>query len=420
MEEFNIVYVILMFIGLGLSAFFSSSETAFIALQQVRIKHLEVSGVAAAERVGKVIKYPERFLSAILLGNNFVNTAVAALGTILAVSFWGRDTGVFIATIGVTILLLIFGEVTPKTIAVHHAERLAMWYIRPVELISWLFSPLITALSWVASQFLRLIGENHNPKTLVTEGEIQTAISIGEEEGVVEESEAEMLHRVFEFGDRQVHEVMTPRPNVVFLENGVNLPQFFTIFSQSPYSRFPMYEENTDNIIGVISIKDVLMAQAQGEIEPESHLNKLIRPAYFVPETKHVGELFAEMQSHGYQLAIVVDEYGGTAGVVTLEQLLEVIVGEIGDELAKVTREFEAIDERTYQIDGGMRVDEVNEELKLGIPPGEYETIAGFVLSTLGHIPKEGEKLQYDNLRLVVTEMKGRKISKILVERKET
>jgi len=199
------------------------------------------------------------------------------------------------------------------------------------------------------------------------------------------------------------------------VEKGTKLAEFLATYAQSPHSRFPVYDETIDTVVGVLWIKDVLMAQAKGTIQQDSVVDKLARPAYFVPESKPIAELFAEMQESRGQLAMVVDEFGGTAGMVTLERLLEEIVGEFGDELVKVKKSFETIGENSFQIDGGMRVDDANEKLGLELPEGEYETVAGFVLNMLGHIPKEGEQLKYNNLKLVITEMKGVKIGKILI-----
>jgi CBS domain containing-hemolysin-like protein len=253
----------------------------------------------------------------------------------------------------------------------------------------------------------------------MSEEEIRSMISVGREEGVVEEAEAEMLHKVFDFGDRSVREVMTPRPEIVWIdiEEGFSLADFLAIYAESPHTRFPVFRDNVDTVVGVFSIKDVLMAQAKGSLDKESSIERLVRPVHFVPETKGIAQLFAEMQSGGYNMVVVVDEYGGTSGIVTMETLLEEIVGRLGDELTGAVKEFEYIDEQTIQVDGGMRVEEANEELGLGLPQGDYETVAGFILSLLGRIPREGEQVRYDGMKLVVGEMHGLRIEKILVTR---
>jgi len=370
--------------------------------------------VKGAGRVARMVQKPGKLLSTILLGNNFVNTAAAALGTVVAISIWG-ERGILIATIGVTILLLIFSETTPKTIATQHAERLSLAFARPIEVLSWLFTPFVVVLSWIASGFSKLAGGAPVPRSLVSEEEIRTMITVGHQEGTVEEAEAEMLHKVFDFGNRPVREVMVPRPGVICIEQGSKLADFLSLYAESPLSRFPVYQDNMDNVVGILSIKDVLMAQAKDTINNQSIIDDLVRPAYFTPETKHINELFAEMRDKNYRMAVVVDEFGGTAGIVSLSRLVEEIVGQVGDELAAVEKEYEVINEYTFQIDGSMRIEEANEEMSLELPEGEYETVAGFVLELLGHIPKTGEQLRYKGLKLVITEMRGVKIEKILL-----
>ena len=412
------LYLVLFVVCLLLSAFFSASETSFVALQRIRVEHLVESKVKGARRVARMIKKPEKLLSTILLGNNFVNVAAAALGTMMAVSVWG-ERGVLIATIGVTILILIFAEATPKTIATQHAERLSIIFARPIEWIAWLLTPFVIALSWIASVFSKLMGGKPVLRSLASPEEIRTMISVGHKEGTVEEAEAEMLHNVFEFGDRPVNEVMIPRLEVVSIEQGSKINDFLTLYAESPLSRFPVYQENMDNVVGILSVKDVLMAQAKGSITDDSTIDDLVRPAYFAPESKRINELFAEMRDKNYRMCVVVDEYGGTAGVVSLSRLVEEIVGPVGDELADVEKEYEIINDYTFQIDGSMRIEEANEEMELELPEGDYETVAGFVLHLLGHIPKLNEQLRYKGLKLVITEMRGLKIEKILLTKEK-
>jgi len=414
MSGIETLYLVLLILCLLLSAFFSTSETAFVSLQRIRLQHLVNTKVRGAKQVARMMEKPERLLSTILLGNNFVNTAAAALATFLAISIWGEQ-GILIATIVVTIVLLIFCETTPKTIATRHAEGLSLALARPIEAISWLLTPFVVALSWIASGFSKLFGGMPVPKSLATEEEIRTMISVGHKEGTVEEEEAEMLHKVFEFGNRPVSEVMVPRTEVVWVEKGTKLADFLNLYAQSPLSRFPVYEDNRDNVVGILSVKDIVMAQAKGTISDEGVIDDLIRPAYFAPETKRISELFAEMRDKNYRMTVVVDEFGGTAGVVSLSRLMEEIVGPVGDELAAIEKEYETINEYTFQIDGGMRIEQANEEMGLELPTGDYETVAGFVLHLLGHIPKQSEQLKYKGLRIVITEMRGRKIEKIVV-----
>ncbi len=415
MDSTDVLYLVLLFLCLGVSAFFSSAETAFVSLQRVRVKHMVETKVMGADKVARMTERPERLLATVLLCNNFVNVAAAALGTMVAVSVFGDESGLLVATIGVTILLLIFAEVTPKTFATRHAERLALLYVYPLGGITRVVSPIATGLGWLGSTLSGVGGRPAVSQEVVSEEEIRTMISVGQEEGTVEEAEAEMLHKVFDFGDRSAREVMTPRPEVVWIEQGTRLADFLVTYAETPHTRFPVYRDNIDNVVGILGIKDVLMAQARGGLSQEDAIDSLVRPIYFVPETKRIAELLAEMQSRGYHMAVAVDEFGVTSGIVTLEQLVEEIVGEMGDELVAGTKEFEYIDEQTVQIEGGMRVEEANEELGLELPDGEYDTVAGFLLNLIGHIPREGEQVRFGNLKLVVTEMRGVKIEKILV-----
>jgi putative hemolysin len=413
MSGLDTLYVVLFFICLLLSAFFSSSETAFISLQKVRIQNLIDNKVKGAKRVARVLERPENFLSAVLLGNTFVNTAAAALATALAIKFW-PEHGVLISTIAVTVILLIFCETTPKTIATQHAKGLAIFFARPIEAIAWLLTPFVVVLSWIASGFSKMLGGAPVSQSIVREEEIRTMISMGHKEGTVEEEEAEMLHKVFEFGNRPVREVMVPRTEVIWVTRGTKLADFLNLYAQNPLSRFPVYEDNIDNIVGILAVKDILMAQAKGAFNNEDTIDDLIRPAYFTPETKRVSELFAEMRDKNFRITVVVDEFGGTAGIVSLSGLMEEIVGPVGDELADIEKDYETINEYTFQVDGGMRVEEANDEMSLNIPEGDdYETVAGFILDLLGHIPKQGEQLKYKNFKIVITEMRGMKIENI-------
>ena len=413
------LYIVLLVVCLVFSAFFSGSETAFISLQRFRLEYLVSSKVKGAANVARMVERPERFFSVVLFGNTLVNAAAAALATAIAVYWWG-DRGIIIATIALTVILLIFCEVTPKTVAARHSERLSLLLYRPLQLISWLFTPFVFTLSWIGSGFTRIVGGTPVPQSIISDEEIRTMISVGRKEGTVEEAEARLLHKVFDFGDRPVHEVMVPRLEVVALQQGSTIADFLKLYTESPISRFLVYKDNMDNVTGVLSVKDMLMARARGTINNESVIDDLVRPAYFTPETKRINELFFEMRDNGYRMAVIVDEFGGTAGIVSLSRLVEEIVGEVGDELAGIEKDYEIINEYTFQIDGSMRIDEANEEMELDLPEAEdYETVAGFILTLLGHIPRRNEQLRYKGLKIVITEMKGQKIEKILLTREK-
>jgi len=377
------------------------------------------SGVKGAENLAKAAEKPERVLATVLLGNNLVNITAATLGTIIALKIFGLPWGPIIATAGVTALILVFGEVIPKTLAVHHAQRLSLVYVRPLRIIELCLYPFVLALERIGLRLTRMVAVPEEGKTLVSEGEIRSAISVGESEGVVEEDEAEMLRKVFEFTDRPVSKIMIPRTEISWVAQGTTVSDFLSLYAEGRYSRFPVYKENTDNVVGMLHAKDVLMRLTDDLNNGDTIIDDLMRPAYFVPEGKRLGELLAEMRDGGHHAAVVVDEFGGISGMVTLGQLTEEIVGDIRDELTGKEKDFVVTGDSTFELDGGFRLEEANEELELNLPDGDYETVAGFILSHLGRIPRQGEQFKYQNLKFVITEMRGMKIAKVIVTREK-
>jgi putative hemolysin len=419
MDGINSLFLVLFLISLAAAAFFCSAETAFIGMQRLRLKHLVHTNHPKAKIVAKILDKPEKFLATVLLCINFFETAVATLGTVMAVSLWKENLGVAIATIVITILTLIFAELIPKSLAARYGERIALVYARPIEIISTVLYPFVYVLNHIGIRFTRMAGDSTETRLTISEDEFRTAITVGEAEGVWEEEEAEMLHKAFEFADRPVSEVMQPRTEVTWLRQGTTLAGFLDIYKQYPFSRFPVYKGTTDNVVGVLSIKDVIMAQANKSLTLDSPIDELVRPVHFVPETKRLGELLAEMRDNNYHMVAVVDEYGGVAGIAALEQLTQEIMGVIGDELAVKEKDFVPIDAHTCEVDGGVRVEEANEELDLDLPAGDYETVAGFILSHLERIPKQGEHLKYKDLKITIAQMNGRKIEKIQITREK-
>ena len=414
----------LIFIGILLliSAFFSSAEAAFLSLERTRIAHLVNIGQPGADRVNRMINRPERLLATILFGNNLVNVGFAALVTLVVVSALGEDKGgraAIIATGLGTGLLLILGETIPKSIAVRRAEKVAFVYSLPVLWIETLFLPLVVVLQWIARSVSSLIGSDKKSVS-ITEGELRTLIDIGEAEGTVESTEAEMLEKVFRFGDLEVREVMTPRTEIVSVERGARLKEVLDIYAKHSHTRVPIYKEKVDNVIGIISAKDVLRAISVRGIGLEEPVSDVMRDAYFVPETKRAAELFGDLRQSGNHLGIVVDEFGGVTGLVTLKRLLEEVVGQVGEEGAAPVEEYEAIDLNTFQVDGGMSIDEVNQELEIRLPEGDFDTIAGFALAVLGYIPRPEEQFEYANLKFEILEMQGLKIKTLKVTKRLT
>jgi putative hemolysin len=362
---------------------------------------------------------PSRFLSTVLTGISFAETIVVSLGTIFIVSLLGEGLGTPIAIIVIALVLLVFAKVIPKTIAAQHPERIALPFSRPIELIARVISPLITVLGWISDKFARLAHSSTMHGTLFSKEELSTVIDMGEEEGVVDETSAEMLRTVVELAERQVREVMTPRTEAIWVEDGMKLGDFFKLYAESPAHRYPVYADSYDNVKGMLSSRDLLIALAKGEINNKSVVTDLVRPVYLVPPSKTIGELFGEMRNEKYFMAVVVNEYGGTSGIVTLDQLVEYIVGEIGEELGVSPKSYEVVGARSYKIQGSTRVEEVNEELRLGIPDGDYQTVGGYVLELFGRLPKEGEQIVADNLKLLVAEVKDNKITRVFVTKEK-
>ena len=410
------IYLAVIVACILLSAFFSSSESAFLSLQKTaRLTHLVSTGAKGAHRVSRMLDDPSRLLSTILLCNNLVNVAFTALVTIIAVSVLGnQQKGAIAATVVGTTILLILGEIIPKTLAVRHAERLAFTYARPLQIIEFLLLPLVSTLQWV-SEFLSIGNAGPREETSITEEELRSLIDVGEAEGAFEPEEAEMLESVFRFGDRQVRDIMTPRNEIVCVEKGASLSHVLDMYSNHAHTRFPVFKETSDNLVGILSAKDMLKAMATRTMDYDDPVTDTIRDAYFIPETKRIAELFDELRKTGNQMAIAVDEYGGVAGLVTLKQLLEEIAGRIGEEGVQPEDEYEAIGENTFQVDGGMSIDETVNELGIVLPDGDFETIAGFVLNILGHIPRQGEQFDHVDLHFEVSRMNGLKIETVTI-----
>ncbi len=415
MDNSDLWKLVLLAVCFVLSGFFSASETAYIALSRARLLHLVNTGRPGARRVSRLADRPEKLLATVLLSNNLVNTAAAALATAVAISLIDNvDLAVLIATIGVTLILLVFAETLPKTMAWRRAEGVAFWVSRPLILVGWALSPPVRVLQWITLMVGRSlrITPIHSQ---VTEEEIRTLISVGAQAGAVETTEAEMLEKVFHFGDRHVMEIMTPRTEIAWVAKGTSTEEFLTIYSRETHTRFPVYDEDMENIVGILSVKDLLQTMAQTGIRPGISATDEVRPAYFIPETKLVGELFSELRQAGQQMAVVIDQFGGVAGLVTLKRLIEVIVGPVGEEGKPAREEFEAVGENVYEVDAGMGIQEANDEMGLGLPQGSYQTLAGFILERLGHIPHEGERLHYNNLGLEIKEIRRVKIERVRV-----
>ena len=407
----------LLVVCLGLSGFFSASETAFIALPRARLMHLVRSGRPGADRVSHIIQRPERFLATVLLGNNLVNTAAAALATVLALNLiTNQGLSVLAATAGVTTFLLLFGETVPKNIAWRRSEKVAFAVSRPIRLVELTLSPVVTLLQLFSTMTNRALGISASTPQ-IGEEEIRTMIAAGAQTGAVDAGEAALLEKVFRFGDRQMREIMTPRPEIVWIENGDNLERFLEVYSEHTHTRFPVYEESMENVLGVLSVKDILSGMEGLKGEASGPVTKDLRPAFFVPEMKSVSETFNVMREGGHSVVLTVDEFGGIAGLATLKQMMAVIVGQMGDEGSAPEETVTALGRDAFLMDAGLAISDINEELGLGIPEGDYQTLAGFILDRMGRIPDVGDALEFGDLRFTIRTMERVRIEEVELRR---
>jgi len=407
------IAIVLFATGLLGYAIVNAIEIAVVGSNRIRVRAAAEGGSRRARALERLKSQQDTFFGVVVVMQNVFVFLISTTGAVIAADIFGSRWGFLVGLVAIPLISTEFGEYSPKVIASRSAERIAFVVALPIQFLVIVMRPLIAALAVVPNLFVR-----GQPVTqTVTEAELRMLIDIGAEEGSVSEEEADLLDRVFHFHDRRVNEIMVPRPEIVWLEEDETLRDMLETYGESPRSRFPVYKETVDNVVGIVSIKDVLNAIARGEITAEMPIAPLIRPAVFIPETKLVSTLFWEMQNERQQMAIVVDEYGGVAGLVTVELLLEEMVGRVVDELGQEDAEFVAIDENTTRVDGGMSIFDLRDELGFEIPEGDYETIAGFVLDQLGHIPREGETVNYNSYRIVVSEVKGVKIESVVITR---
>lgn len=419
----------------ALNGFFVAVEFTVVAVRRTRLDQLLAEGNAAARVALRLVQDPDRTIAASQLGITLASLALGWVGeaTVAAVieppleALLGRWSEVAAHTVGlvvafalVTLTHIILGEQVPKTMAIRYAEGMSLAISRPMDVFIRVFRPLISFLDWATAAVLRLLRMEPiaGHETVYSLEELKLIVRESQMSGAIEAQQEEMLQRVFRFGDRQVHEAMIPRPDIVGLENSARIEDLLVTFAEASHARFPVYEDDLDNIVGIVAIKDVLRALADDPGKIAASIGSLARPALFVPETAPVGDLFTRMRATHNQMAVVIDEYGGTAGIVTLEELVEEIVGRLSDELVAHEEPIVRFDDGSAEVDAQLRVDEVNEHLDLGLPEGEhYETVAGLLLYQLQRVPAEGDSFCYQELELQVTQMKGPKIEKVRIRR---
>ena len=395
---------------LALSAFFSSSETAMMAVNKIRIRNLADAGLSSAQTLMKVLDNQPKMLSAILIGNNIVNISASSLSTIVVTRAFG-DMYVGVGTGILTLLVLIFGEITPKTSATLYSETMALRFAKPIYMIMQVLTPVIFIVDKLSQGVLRLLHVDPNKKQdAITEDELRTIVEVSHEEGVIETEEKKMINNVFDFGDSVAKDVMVPRIDMAFVDVNASYAEVIEIFRQEKYTRFPVYEETTDNVIGILNVKDILLA---GEREQFS-VRDYLRAPYYTYEFKKVSELMVEMKKANVNIIIVLDEYGATAGLITLEDMLEEIVGDIRDEYDEdEENELVEIAANEYVVEGSMKLDDLNDRLELKLESEDYDSVGGLVIGLLDHLPEEGEDVVFDNVRLVVDRVEKNRIDRI-------
>lgn len=427
MDADAVTQLIIIIVLICLSAFFSSAETALTTVNKIRMKSLADEGNKKAKLVEKLTSNPGKLLSAVLIGNNIVNLSASSLTTMFATQIAtklgaGAATAsiVGVATGILTVVILIFGEIVPKTVASLSANKIALVYSKPVYLITVILTPLIFIMNKLSHFFLLILGMDPNKKgKSMTENELLTIIDVSHEEGVIESEEKEMMTNVVDFGDALAKDVMVPRIDIVFTSVDTPYDELIRLFREEKYSRIPVYEDSKDNVIGIVNLKDVFCYQGA----PEAFvLRNILREPFFTYEYQKTSDLMLQLREQSNNIAIVLDEYGATSGLITLEDLLEEIVGEIRDEYDEEEEDvIKKLSDHEYIVDGSTKLDDINDELGTKFESDDYDSIAGHVINLLEHIPTAGESITTEEgIQLVVDSMEKNRIDKIHIYIPET
>ncbi len=406
-------FLVLLFL-LFLSAFFSCSETALTTVNRIRIRSMIEEGNKKAMTLGKVIEDSGKMLSAILIGNNIVNISSSSIATVLAIDLLG-NTGAGVATGIITLLVLIFGEITPKTLATLHAEKISLNVAGIIYVLMVVLTPVIYIVNQLALGVLKLMRVNPNGKVAtITETELRTIVEVGHEEGIIESEEHRIINNVFDFGDARAKDVMVPRIDMTSVSVDCSYQELLTIFEEYRFTRLPVYEDTSDNVIGIINMKDILLYKK----DTTFHIRDYLREAYYTYESKRLSELMLEMRKTAVNIVIVLDEYGATAGLITLEDLLEEIVGEIRDEYDADEEEiFKVLSDNEYEVDGQIKLNDLNDLLESDLSSEEYDSLGGFIMENLDRLPKENDILSADHFCFCVKSLDKNRIKRVHIRR---
>ena len=411
MASDDAIQICLLILLLLLSAFFSSAETSLTTVNKIRIKTLADEGNKRAQTLLKIIDQSGKMLSTILVGNNIVNISASSLATTLAIRFFGNNA-VGIVTGVLTLLVLIFGEITPKTMATVHSERIALAYSPVIWPMMRIMTPVIFVINQLSSLVLKLVRfDPSQADNTMTEQELRTLVDVGHEDGVIESEERQMIYNVFDFGDAQARDIMVPRIDMVSVSLEDSYENIRSVFRTEKFSRLPVYENDRDNIVGIINIKDFLFVENRENFQVSS----IMYEPYFTYEYKKTSELMMEMREKSISLTIVLDEYGAAIGMITLEDLLEELVGEIRDEYDEDEKDLiQKLNDREYLIEGSMKLDDINNALNLSLESDDYDSIGGYIIEKLDHLPAPGETVTTETgITLKTEEMNKNRIDKV-------
>ena len=412
MGESDTFQIIILIIMLILSGFFSASETALLSLSKIRIRHMVEEEVKGAKLVEKLIENPDKFLGAVLLANNVVNIGSASLASAIAASFFGSNA-VVISTVIMTMLVLLFGEIIPKNLAQQNSEKIALKVAKTITIIVKVCGPIIWVCNKISNAFIKILGGSVNKtEPFITEEEFKTMVVVGEEEGVLEEEEKELIYNVFEFGDLQVKDIMIQRLDIVGLNKDSTYEDILATLREDKFSRFPVFDKNIDDVVGILNVKDLVLL---GDSEEDFDINKFIREPFYTFEFKKITELLNEMRKTRNHIAVVLDEYGGTAGIVTIEDLIEELVGEIEDEYDHHENEIWKIKDNEYLAEGSIKLTHLSEEIGIEIESEEFDSLGGYIIVILGRIPKINEEIVNENIKFIVEDIKKNRIIKVRI-----
>lgn len=406
---------ILLFVLIVLSMVFSSSETALTTIGKIRLRHMLEEDVKGAKKIEKIMEDPKKLLTTILIGNNIVNIGASALATSIALE--KTSDGPFapyiisIVTFALAFIILVFGEITPKNLAVQNAEKVALIVAPFIEVCIWLFTPFAFVLNVISSGIIKLFGGNPDAyMPSITEAELKTMVNVSQEEGVLEYDEKQMIHNVFDFGDYTAEQIMTPRTDIVAISKNASFDEIIQTFDSEKFSRVPVYNESTDDIIGLLYLKDFIFCNKEN-----FQIEDYLREVFFTYESKPIKQLFSEMRANRNNLAIILDEYGGTQGIVTLEDLVEEIVGEILDENDEEENVIDEINENEFIVQGATKLEDISDDLNIKIESEDFDTIGGYVTGIAGKIPNEKEIVYDDNCEFEIIEVDKNRVEKVKI-----